>query len=130
MVAYLLAAALASVAQLAPAPQSASGRQSKPLPSACIEGTQDPDWVPVDDHTILVTAGVRHFKVVTDTCPPLHRAFPTITTELLGGSSVCTPEDVRLHVSSGGDVASIYCSIESIKPISETEAKALGRRPY
>ena len=90
---------------------------------------QQPDWAPIDDHTILVTSGVRRFKVVTDTCPPLHRAFPTITTELLGGSQVCTPQDVRLHVSSGGDVASIYCSIVSITPLSATQAKSLGAKP-
>ncbi len=122
----MIAVLAAALVQATPNEGAAQDRAPQ---GACIDAVQQPDWAPIDDHTILVTSGVRRFKVVTDTCPPLHRAFPTITTELLGGSQVCTPQDVRLHVSSGGDVASIYCSIVSITPLSATQAKPLGAKP-
>ena len=118
---------LTAAALLAAAALQGAADARPPPKGACIEATQQPDWVPLgDDHRLVVTSGAQRFLVVTDSCPPLHRPFPTVTTELLGGASVCEPHDVRLYVSSAGDVAPLYCSIRSITPISAAEAYRLG----
>ena len=125
----MTAAALLLLAALAAPPAStATVRPSDTLKGQCIEQIQDPSWAPVDDHTILVTSGLRRFKVVTNTCPALTRQLPIISTVLLGGSSICGPHDAHLYVSSPGDVAPVPCFMQSITPLTDAEAKALGKR--
>ena len=125
----MIAAALFAAALLSPpAAPSATAGPGDTLKGQCIDLIQQPSWAPVDDHTILVTSGLRRFKVVTSTCPALTRQLPIITTELLGGSSICGPHDAHLYVSSPGDVAPVPCFMQSITPLTDAEAKALAKR--
>ena len=124
----MIAAALFAAALLSPPAANAAAGPGDTLKGQCIDQIQQPSWAPVDDHTILVTSGVRRFKVVTNTCPALTRQLPIITTELLGGSSICGPHDAHLYVSSPGDVAPMPCFMQSITPLTRAEADALGER--
>lgn len=96
----------------------------------CIETTFTTSWTPYDDHTILVRSGGRTFKVTTNRCSGLTSPLPQINTEFRGGSSICSPHDVQLSVSSSG-LAPIPCYVQSIQPLTHDETRAMeaaGRR--
>jgi hypothetical protein len=98
---------------------------------ACIDPpSSDTSWTPYDDHTILVRSGRQAFRITTNRCPSLADPLPRITTKVYGGSQICSPHDVQLFVSGGGESIPVPCFIQSITPLSEDQAKALERRRH
>jgi hypothetical protein len=99
---------------------------------SCINTSFISNWTPYDDHTILLRAGARGFKVTTNRCPGLTSALPQISAVLRGGSTICSPHDVQLYVSSSG-VGPIPCFVQSIQPLTAEETKAMenaGRKKH
>lgn len=113
----LAAAASATAVHAAPASHEA--------PRRCIDTTFNPDWTPIDDHTILVQSGGSAFKVTTATCAPLTDPLPRISTVLPGGSEICGPRDARLYVSRTPENIPIPCFMQKVEPITAAQAKAL-----
>jgi hypothetical protein len=115
------ACALALSAAEQPANRSDAGslRSCFEPPSA---GTS---WTPLDDHTILVRAGVRAFKVTTNSCPRLADPLARITVVIGGGTSICSPRDAHIYVSDSADRQGVPCFAQSISPVSLDEARMM-----
>jgi hypothetical protein len=94
---------------------------------SCIGSPSDVSWSPVDDHTILATAGSRSFRVTTNQCPRLREPLAHIVVVEEVAGQICGPHDVRLYVS-GPDRIPTPCFIQNITPLTKDEAKALWRR--
>jgi hypothetical protein len=122
----VLGAGLASyaTAQTAERPALRTGGSSL---KTCIETTFGASWTAYNDHTILVRSGRNAFRVTTNRCPHLADPLPRISTVLRGGSSICSPQDVRLYVSDSADTAPVPCFIQSIAPVTEADARALEK---
>ena len=120
-----LGCALVFAAVAAAAPEPPVGRSDTASLKNCIEPTFTSSWTPYDDHTILVRSGGHTFRVTTNRCPRLADPLARITTEMTGGSSICSPHDVHLFVSDSADSIPSPCFVQSITPLSEDQAKAL-----
>jgi hypothetical protein len=119
-----LAPALLGGVAVAQQPEPAAVRGTATSLRSCINTTFVTNWTPYDDHTILVQSGNRSFKVITNRCGGLTSPLPQINTVVKGGSSICSPADVDLYVSSGG-MTTIPCFVQSIQPLSKEEAQAM-----
>jgi hypothetical protein len=110
----------ALAALMAPAASIAAGR--------CID--RDASWVPLDDHRILASSGRSAFLVTTNVCPRLNAPLThLVISDAGGGTPVCKPHDVRLYISDGAGIRT-PCSIQSISPLSQDEARELqAKRP-
>ena len=124
----LLALGCALAGAAAAAPEPPAGRGEPASLRACIDPTFTSSWTPYDDHTILVRSGGHAFRVTTNRCPRLADPLPRISTEVMGGSSICSPHDVHLSVSDSADSIPTPCFIQSITPLSEDQAKVLEAR--
>jgi hypothetical protein len=124
--ALMLSAALVS-SSVAAAGGGATGPGHPAARHACIDTTMGPNWIALNDHTILVDAGRDAFKVTTNVCPHLADALPRINTVIRGGTSICGPHDVQLFVSDSADRGPVPCFVQSIEPISLDQARALRR---
>jgi hypothetical protein len=100
--------------------------QAPPLRD-CIGSSNGASWTPMDDHSIVARSDGRAYLVTTGRCPRLTQPLARIVVESNGGGPICNPHDVRLYVS-GPDRIRTPCFIQSIRPLSPDEAKAL-RRP-
>jgi hypothetical protein len=87
-------------------------------------------WTPYDDHTILVRSGSRSYQVTTSRCPRLADPLPKIITKVLGGSTICSPHDVRLYVGDSAESIPTPCFIQSITPLTEDQAKAIEQQRH
>ena len=117
--------ALTFAAVAAASPEPPAGRGDASSLRNCIDSTFTTSWTPYDDHTILVRSGGRTFRVTTNRCPRLADPLARITTEVEGGTSICSPHDVHLSVSDSADSIPTPCFVQSITPLSEAQAKAL-----
>jgi hypothetical protein len=127
----LHAALIASAALISSSVAVTTGDAASPshpaMRHACIDTTMGPNWVALNDHTILVDAGRDAFKVTTNVCPHLADALPRISTVIRGGTSICGPHDVQLYVSDSADRGPVPCFVQSIEPISLDQARDLRR---
>ena len=116
-----------SVALSLTASAHASARPAASL-QACIDNDRSSNWAPYDDHTILVRSGARSYRVTTNTCPSLSDPAARLTTEVVGGTLICSPHDVHLKVARSGEPIAVPCFVQSITPLSKNEARALQHR--
>ena len=93
---------------------------------ACIEASSSTSWTGYDSHSILVRSGSRSFLAKTDTCPRLADPMTHITVDLAGGAPICGPHDVHLYVTDNADRIPVPCTIQSIRPLTRDEARALS----
>lgn len=107
-----------------------SASRSDPAPTrSCFEPpSAGTTWVALDEHTILVRAGPRAFRITTNSCPRLADPLARITVELPGASTICTPHDARIYVSDSADRIPVPCFPQSISQLSQEEARALEDR--
>ena len=106
----------------------AATAQSEAPAQRCIGSPSDVSWAPVDDHTIVASAGSRSFRVTTNQCPRLREPLAHVVVVQEAAGQICGPHDVRLYVS-GADRIPTPCFIQSITPLTRDEARALFRRP-
>ncbi len=118
------------LAVLIAGPAAAAGGPAKSLPLAqCIDTTdQTSNWIPIDDHTILVRTLGHAYRVTTSKCQSLTSPMVQITKVIEAGSRICSPMDARLYVSNSGDLIPTPCLMQSIDPLTQDEAKALEKR--
>ncbi|MBW3558338.1 MAG: hypothetical protein KY449_01025 [Proteobacteria bacterium] len=84
-------------------------------------------WTPYDERTILVRSAGRAFRVTTNRCPRLGDPLARVSRVLPGGSSICSPRDVRLYVSDFGNPNPLPCLVESIELLTPEQAEAMDR---
>ncbi len=123
----LLAVLLAAIVQ-----PSAPPAASKPSRPACIllsNGT-DTEYVPVDDHTILVRSISRWWKLTVTPSSMLLAPHPILINKIYGPSSLCSPLDFQLSVldhPGGGREGLIVQDFQAITP---DEGRALRRAAH
>ena len=117
----------AAVALSAAAPEPPAQRSGAATLISCIDQTSA-SWTAYDDHTILVRDGARAFQITTNRCPRLADPLPRISVILEGGSTICSPRDVRLQVSDSADSIPTPCFPQSITPLTLEQARALEAR--
>jgi hypothetical protein len=111
-----------------PAQAADDGPARARLPAGqCIDTTSVTNWVPIDDHTLVVRSVGRAFRVTTAQCQSLAGPLPRITTVMRGGTSICDPTDAQLYVSSTGSSISLPCFMQSIEAITPDQARALEK---
>jgi hypothetical protein len=111
-----------------PALAADAGPTRARLPAGqCIDTTSVTNWVPIDDHTLVVRSVGRAFRVTTAQCQSLAGPLPRITTVMRGGTSICDPTDAQLYVSSTGSSISLPCFMQSIEAITPDQARALEK---
>jgi hypothetical protein len=102
----------------------ASPAAGSPAPSIsqCID--RDARWSALDDHRILASSTHQTFLATAGSCPRLNAPLTHIVVSVPGGTPICGPHDVRLYITDGGGIRT-PCTIESISPLSQDEARAL-----
>jgi hypothetical protein len=129
VVARVAQVSVSALAALFAGPAAAAGAPRSPPLAQCIDTTdQTSNWIPIDDHTILVRTLGHAYRVTTSTCQNLASPMPRITKVIESGSRICSPLDARLYVSNGGDIIPTPCLMQSIDPITLDEAKALEKK--
>ena len=123
----LPALVLGGLAMALPAAAAASPEQSPRR--ICIDASSGSSWTPYDDHTILVRSGGKTFQVTTNKCPALAAPLARITKDVQGGSLVCSPHDVRLHVSNGANGIPVPCFAQAITPFTEDDRLRISTKP-
>jgi hypothetical protein len=124
------ATSLSLLLLLAGSARADDAAKSRPrLPAGqCIDTTTSAiNWVPIDDHTLLVRTVGRAFRITTAQCQSLAGPLPRITTVMRGGTSICDPTDAQLYVSSTGSGISLPCFMQSIEAITPDQARALEK---
>ena len=114
---------LGAAAILAVSGAPASDQSPPPSLGQCIGS--DASWTAFDDHRILARSTGRTLLVVTDFCPRLGDPLTHVVVTAQGGTPICGPHDVRLFISGGSGGIQTPCSIQSIHPLSQDEARAL-----
>lgn len=115
MISTLLALALAA----APPPTA--------QPAACARlGTGgSTHFYPVDDHTILVSAGVHAYRLTTNPSALLSDPAAVIETNYPTSTVVCAPQDLTLRVTGPSGRAGLI--VQSIEPLSREMAEDLRK---
>jgi hypothetical protein len=113
-----------AAAVLLAAATSSFPQQGSPPLGDCIGSPNGVSWTAYDDHTVLARSDGRSFLVTTDKCPRLVKPLTHIVIETSGGGPICRPQDARLY-ASGPDRIPTPCLIQSIRPLTQDEARAL-----
>lgn len=125
----------AALMGIAAAPLHAQGHppvmKDKPLRpvSSCMDPTRIDQWRVIDNHTLIVRNGPRHYLITTrGACPKLGRYGASIRFHLsrsasITGQRICG--DIGEMVSSR---AQPPCAIDRVKPISKARFKALDQQ--
>jgi uncharacterized protein DUF6491 len=121
--AAVLGLSLSGSAALAADAPTAKDRTANIRP--CIDDVGDASWTPYDATTLLVRSAGKSFRVTSKHCPGLSRIFPTVSTVLRGGSSICSPTDVELYVDDRPGIQSVRCFIDTIEPLTNDEYSSL-----
>ena len=115
----LLAAALAAAS-----PAGAAGKNT------CYNlGGGDSRYYPINDRTILVSAGIRAYRIITAPSPALAQPSSNLQVRgdsVSGRSVVCSPLDIQLFVTGPG-VGRTGLIIQSIEPLSRAQADELRK---
>ena len=113
----MIALALAAALTLQPAPQQESG---------CVRlGGTSVRYFPVNDHTILISAGLRAYRVETTPSAFLTDPGAVISTRFRNSTVVCSPLDLNLQVISASGRGGLI--VQSLTPLSRAEAEELRR---
>ena len=78
-------------------------------------------FYPVDDHTILISAGLRAYRVTTQPTPLLADNTATLLNQ--SRPTVCVPADMRLRVVSPTGEAGLI--VQNIEELSSAQANSL-----
>lgn len=91
------------------------------------------EYYPMNDHTILISAGLRAFRVTTSPSELLDDRSAVINTRFLNSTVVCSPSDLTLQVSSpSGRAGLIAQRIDELSPAEAADLRRGGptrRRP-
>lgn len=114
--AFALAAALA-VGPATPAPSQVS----------CINlNSSNIRYYPVDDHTVLVSAGLRAYRITTTPTPLLADPASVVTVSYpMSSSVVCSPTAINLRITGPSGRAGLI--VQSIEPLSREVAADLRK---
>lgn len=86
------------------------------------QGGGDTAYYPVNDHTILVSAGIHAYRITT--APSAALGTPSTNLVVRGSGVVCSPLDLQLYAVGPG-VGRTGLIIQSIAPLSRQEAEEL-----
>lgn len=118
---------LAALALAAASPAPADATPGIPGDRTCMRlgSGSSTHFYPVDDHTILVSAGLRAYRITTNPSSLLADRSNVIETNYPISTVVCAPQDLTLRVSgpSGRD----GLIVQSIEPLSREMAEDLRK---
>ena len=122
----LLAAVLAAAAALQPPAAAAPAKPSRP-PCILLSNGTDTEYVPVDDHTIVVRSISRWWKLTTTPSSYLDGPHPILVNDIHGSSTLCSPLDFELSVLDhpGGGREGLI--VQDFQSITSQEGWALRR---
>ena len=123
--ALLLAAALAAATPSTPA------KPSPRPPCLLLSESTDTEYIPVDDHTIVVRAISRWWKLTTTPSTLLRQRQSILINDIHGPSTLCSPLDFRLSVldhPGGGREELIVQDFISITPAEGRALRSAARR--
>ena len=86
------------------------------------QGGSDTAYYPVNDHTVLVSAGIHAYRITTE--PNASLAMPSTNLIVRGSGIVCSPLDIQLFAAGPG-VGRTGLIVQSITPLSRQEAETL-----
>ena len=117
----MITLALAAALMLQPSPPPASAK------AGCIRlgATTSVRYFPVNDHTILISAGLRAYRVETTPSALLTDPGAVINTRVRNSPIVCSPLELNLQVLSASGRAGLIA--QSITPLSAAQAEELRR---
>lgn len=117
MTPHLLAAALALAA---PAASEVRG-------STCINlNNSSVRYYPVDDHTVLISAGLRAYRVTVTPTPQLADPAAVVNVSYpVSSSVVCSPQALNLRLTSPSGRSGLI--VQSIEPLSSEVAADLRK---
>ena len=115
----MIALALAAALSLQPSAGPAEGRGCARLGGTSVR------YFPVSDHTILISAGLRAYRVETTPSPFLTDPGAVINTRFRNSTVVCSPLELNLQVVSSSGRGGLI--VQSITPLSRAEADDLRR---
>ncbi len=120
----------AALAVLAPPPGGLAAASGHP---PCILLSQGPDteYIPVDDHTIVVRSVSRWWKLTTTPSSLLLQRQAILINDIHGPGSLCSPLDFQLSVldhPGGGREGLIVQDFVSITPAEGRALRSAARR--
>ena len=86
------------------------------------QGASDTAYYPVNDHTILVSAGIHAYRITTE--PNAALGVPSTNVIVRGSGIVCSPLDIQLFAGGPG-VGRTGLIVRSITPLPRDEAERL-----
>lgn len=86
------------------------------------QGGGDTQYYPVNDHTVLVSAGLRAYRITTE--PNAALGAPSTNLIVRGSGIVCSPLDLQLFAAGPG-VGRTGLIVQSITRLSDQEAERL-----
>jgi hypothetical protein len=112
----MLGLALATVLALAGGPSTGCVR---------LGAGADTQYYPASDHEILVSAGLRAYRITTTPSALLADRSATIVVKFVNDGVVCSPMDMSLEVVSASGRSGLI--IQSITPLSKKAAERLRK---
>lgn len=114
---------LAMIAALALSPAPDTARSTLPGGGCVRLGGRSVAYYPIDDHTIVVSAGLRAYRITTSPSALLADRSAVIQTRFRTSTVVCRPLDLNLRVLSPSGTAGLIT--QDIQPLSAAQADYL-----
>lgn len=122
----MLAAAFASVV----ASQMAVAQPAPPpRPNSCFFVNQFQGWRAPDTKTIIIRTNVHNYYRLglSNECPELRWANAHLVLNVRGPSTICSPADWDLKVSTQPNGYSVGCIVKTMEPMTQEEVDALPK---